>query len=405
MTAAGGPSSTRPGGGPTVRGPFEAVVVFLMALGAVVFFEPAPFDLIVVLVAPLALFSRRLAIPAGSGFALLCVAGFALANLISLDAADDLSRAVRFAAITAYLLIAWAFVLGLSGKLGERAVRLVMLGWAWGAVLTTALGIAGYFGVVPWTEQLAPMGRLFALFKDPNVLGAYLVPPAVWSMSRLVSLERGRRLPWAITLLVCGLGVLLTFSRGAWISLAIATLVFFGLRLLGHGSARARWMTLLAVPVAALLLAIALDRLASVDVVAEMLGRRLSLQSYDVDRFATQREALELAAARPLGIGPGQSEAAFTRAAHNTYLRAFAENGYLGGLSLLALMVASLLRSVYLALELREPRLQTAMAVLAGSLTAICIESLVIDSVHWRHLWLLLALAWTPRVELRSASR
>ncbi len=375
-----------------------------MALSAFVFIEPAPVDLLTMLLVPIALFGRRLAIPAGSSFALVSVASFALANLISLPLAGYPDVALRFLAITTYLVVSWVFVVGVSGKLGERAVRLVMLGWSWGAVLTVIPAIASYFGAFPFAERLAYAGRLHALFKDANVLGAWLVAPTVWATSRLVSLERSQRLPWAIVLIVCGFGVLLTYSRGAWISVGVALLLFFALRMVAYGSARARVMTLLAVPVAIVLLAIALDRLANVAVVQDMLTQRLGPQHYDVDRFATQEDALQVALERPFGIGPGQVEKTFVRAAHNAYVRAFVENGYLGGLALVLIWFGSLLRAAWLAIDSRDPALQTAMAVVAGCMAAICVESLVIDSVHWRHAWLLAGLAWTPAL-VRSSPR
>ena len=380
----------------SVRDRFDWTVAVLMALGSVVFIEPAPFDLSIVLIAPLALLRRRLAIPHASTFALVCVAVFVLANAISLIPARNLAAALRFEAITIYLLIAWAFVLGLVGKQGERAVRIVMLGWTVGAVVTTTVAIAGYLNVLPIHDLVAPGGRMKAFFKDPNVLGAYLVPAAVWSASRLFTLERERRSRWALALVVCSAGVFLSYSRGAWISLGIAMATFFGLRLVGVGTRRSRVMTLLAVPIAAVLLAIALDRLTELGVVQDMLELRLGPQAYDSDRFATQREAIEVATRTPLGIGPGHTELLFERAAHNAYVRGFVENGFLGGLSLTALMIASMLRALWLALNVREPRLQVAMAVVGASLASICVESLVIDSVHWRHLWVLAALAWVP---------
>ena len=135
-----------------------------------------------------------------------------------------------------------------------------------------------------------------------------------------------------------------------------------------------------------------------------MLSRRFGMQNYDVDRFATQREALEVAARTPWGIGPGQSESTFTRAAHNTYVRGFVENGYLGGLALVLSMYVSLFAGLWAALSSREPRHQIAMAVVASSLAAVCVESIVIDTVHWRHPWILMAMCWTPSALKAAAS-
>jgi hypothetical protein len=375
---------------------FEWVVAGLLALGAVAVIEPAPFDLLVVVIAPLALFARQLAVPRASSFALACVGVFLLTNAISLLAAPNLALALRFGGITVYLIVAWALVLGLVGKHGVRMVEVMMRGWSVGAVASTLVGFAGYFGLLPIQEIVAPSGRLHGLFKDANVLGAFLVPPAVWAGLRLVALERGRRLPWALTLLVCGAGVFLTYSRGAWISLALALATAFGLRMVGAGTPRARIMTLLAVPVAVALLAVVLVRLTEVDAVREMLEIRVGMQSYDSERFAIQRRSIELALRTPLGIGPGQTEGVIGRASHQTYVRGFVENGYLGGLALVALMLGSLLRASWVAISAREPRLQVAATMIAASLAAICVESLVIDSVHWRHMWLVLAMAWVP---------
>lgn len=381
-------------------GPFDLLdllVIVLMALGAVVFVEPAPFDLLIVVTTPIALLLRRLAIPRASSFALICVGAFLLANVISLLPATNLPAALRYGAITTYLIIAWALVLGLVGKQGERAVRIVMIGWTWGAVASTVLSIAGYFNLLPLLhDAVVQRGRMEGFFKDANVFGAFLVPPAVWSAARLFTLERGRRASWAIALVLCSVGVFLSYSRGAWISLGIAMPTFFALRLAGVGTRRSRLMTLLAVPIAAVLLAIALDRLTEFGIVQDMLELRLGPQAYDTERFATQRLALETASRTPLGIGPGHTELQFDLSTHNAYVRGFVENGYLGGLSLMALLTASMLRATWLALGVREPRLQVAMAMVAASLAALCVESVVIDTGHWRHMWILAALAWTP---------
>lgn len=55
-----------------------------MALGSLVFIEPAPFDLLIMLLLEIRLMTRRLAIPRASAFVLACAAVFVLGNAISL---------------------------------------------------------------------------------------------------------------------------------------------------------------------------------------------------------------------------------------------------------------------------------------------------------------------------------
>ena len=67
---------------------------------------------------------------------------------------------------------------------------------------------------------------------------------------------------------------------------------------------------------------------------SENFANRLSLQSYDTDRFGTQLYAFRVALDTPLGIGPGQwFRSHYHHATHNLYIRVLVENGWLGALS------------------------------------------------------------------------
>lgn len=389
----------------SIRGSFDWLLVLWFGLGMVVLIEPAPFDLLAVILFPLGLLTRRLEIPKASGFALACVAVFVATNVISLLFCVAVTRGVGYVGVTVYVLALWLFTLGLVGKHGERMVRVIMIGWAGGAVITTVLSVASYFGYLPIYELIRTLpiydilsmsGRVHGFFKDANVYGAALIPPALWAAAHLVGLERGHRPLWAMTLIVCAVGVLLSYSRGAWISFGLSLVSFFGLRMIGVRSHRARVMMLFVLPVAAALLTVALVRLTAVDAVEQMLEIRVGMQSYDENRFAIQRDAVEVAMRSPLGIGPGQTELVVTRATHQAYLRTFVENGYLGGLAFTALVLASLARSTWLALAAHDTRMQVVMAMVAASLFGHAVESFVIDTVHWRHFWVLLAIAWAP---------
>ncbi|MCA9698051.1 MAG: O-antigen ligase family protein, partial [Myxococcales bacterium] len=258
------------------------------------------------------------------------------------------------------------------------------------------LGIATSFGLLPLGSIMLHYGRLEGFFKDENVFGAWCVPICVYAIARLVALRGGRRWWWLATLVIGALVVLLTYSRGAWINLALSAAVFYILRLVSVGSPRSKIITIAALPLAITALGVALFEVLSMDAVQDMLETRLKMQSYDTHRFATQEEAVRAALEHPLGIGPGQSELVFERAAHSTYVRSLVENGFLGFLSLVAFMALSGARAAWYAVDALDDEQQLLFAVVAGAMAGLLVESLVIDSIHWRHFFVVLALAWLP---------
>ena len=123
------------------------------------------------------------------------------------------------------------------------------------------------------------------------------------------------------------------------------------------------------------------------------LEERAALQDYDTQRFDTQASGLEVAAEHPFGIGPGQFERISELSAHSTYVRSLAEEGVLGAFVILGLVVLTLgfaARNVALGVD-------TYGIGSAGLLAAWCgllVNSFFVDTLHWRHLWLVAALIW-----------
>jgi len=131
--------------------------------------------------------------------------------------------------------------------------------------------------------------------------------------------------------------------------------------------------------------------------VARMLEMRLGhsgLHNYDAVRFETHRQALDKAIQKPLGIGPGQSEVTFQISTHNMYLRILAETGFLGFATFYGFVLISVLRALKHALTQSDEFHRDVFTVVAVSLIGTLVNGLVIDTIHWRHFWFLLALAW-----------
>ena len=123
------------------------------------------------------------------------------------------------------------------------------------------------------------------------------------------------------------------------------------------------------------------------------LEDRAKFQSYDSDRFGAQRAGIALAESHPIGIGPGQFELIEPLSVHSTYVRALAEEGIVGAAILFALLFGTLL------FALRNTVLgRDTYGIGSGALLAawcgVLVNSFVIDSLHWRYMWLLAGLIW-----------
>lgn len=120
------------------------------------------------------------------------------------------------------------------------------------------------------------------------------------------------------------------------------------------------------------------------------MSYRMQMQDYDADRFATQMLALHTIAEAPFGIGPGQSEPVFKYGTHNLYLQVAVENGILSIFCFLLFIATTFwmgLRGAW-----RRGPYQSVYASCIAILTGILANSLVIDSLHWRHFFLFLAI-------------
>jgi hypothetical protein len=134
----------------------------------------------------------------------------------------------------------------------------------------------------------------------------------------------------------------------------------------------------------------------SFESVASMFKERFHLvQSYDVGqggRFELQEMALAALLKYPNGMGPFEFSRVHGLQQHNVYLQAFMVYGWIGGVTYIMLLAATVtvaLRSVFVATPW-QPYLITAFATFIGEV----LEGFVIDTDHWRHFFLLLGMVW-----------
>lgn len=132
----------------------------------------------------------------------------------------------------------------------------------------------------------------------------------------------------------------------------------------------------------------------------------------DPGRLAAWNLAIELSRSNPLGIGPGSFERYSANAIsarpdgmapHNSVLRILVELGFPGLAVYFGLIGLSLWRGVRMGKLVKKPMPIALPPIMIGML----IQGLVIDTVHWRHWWLILALpfALVPPSPLNTGER
>lgn len=375
----------------------DAAVLLGFATLGVVSFEPAPPDAVFAVVIAVALVTGRfvLRVP---GIVSLLVGVLLALNVLSAFVMTDAARGVTFLLITLYLatLAVWlaAYVDSTS-----RA-RLVVGAYLAGAAAVAALGTLALFADFPGAQFFEGLGyRAKGSFKDPNVFGHFLVPASLILLDELIAprLFRGRLLKLAL-LAVTSLGVLFSYSRSAWVSAAVGTVVLLTVLVLRRGGTR----NALGLVVLALVLSGVLVSIVALTDSIGFIEDRARLQQYDAERFAAQQTGIRLVGEYPFGIGPGQFEQVSSVSAHSTYVRALAEQGLLGLATLLALMLATFVLAARNAVE-GQDTFGVGSAPLLAAWSGILVSSLVIDTLHWRHLWLVAALIWAG--SMRRATR
>jgi hypothetical protein len=366
--------------------PLVAFAAAFVLLG-VVDVQPAPVDAIFALLiaTTVATVRTRPLIPAFVGVPL---ASFVLLTILSITNAVDLKRAISFEGITLYMVIlgvwlSWAFA-------KREWVRVGMKMYIVAAVASAALGPLGLY--LHLSSRLVWGGaRAEGLFKDPNVYGAFLVPAAIILLDEIGSpkiLGWRRRTEIALFAIV-SLGVVVSYSRAAWLdfAVAVATLVFVQSARRGGFKRAARSIGILAACALA-----GLTMLAATGSLHFLLERS-HLQTYDQQRFSNQDFAFSDMFHHVFGFGPGQSEVLLPISAHSTFVRAAFEQGFLGFATLVLVLVGTLLCAIRLARHTVEVN-----GVGTGALLAIwlgqVVNSFFIDTLHWRHLWVWAALIW-----------
>ncbi len=371
------------------------VVLFLAVLASsVAFIEPSPHDALMGLLAVASLiagvrFDRTLAVP----FLLLLV--WNIAGLMSLFnvAGDD--KAIQYAGTSVYLGVAALIFACLLAKNTMPRLATISAAYVLTAAIAALCGIAGYFSLFPGAyDLLTYLGRAQGLFKDPNVYGPFLTWPALIVLERMIA----RRINIKDMLIIGTilLGLLLSFSRGAWFHFAVSGAAMLALTFLTAPTPQSRMRIFFLAALGGAILAATIVVLLSFDSIGAMFRERAHLlNSYDVGdggRFRLQELGLDALFEFPNGLGPFEFARLHGLQQHNVYLQAFIVYGWIGGMTYILLLLSTLWVGFRTALIRTpwQPYLITALATFVGEVA----EGFVIDTDHWRHFFLLLGVIW-----------
>lgn len=372
-----------------------ALLTLLIATSSIVYVEPAPYDLLAIVMS-LGLMASGLRVPHAMQSGVLLLGLFIAANVLAALFASDPLQSIRSLAIRMYMPMTFLLVACLIAAQPYQMLAALWRGYVIAAVIAVIWGTLEFLGFLPgelWEGGLRAKGG----FEDPNVFGPFLVPAAVHAVRRMAGGRRADVIVFLPLFMFFAFGVLISFSRGAWMSFMVSVGLFGLLSFIFAPGFRSRLQWLLGSVAVLAVIVGGLAASVSVDVLGKRFFQRAVItQQYDVatgGRFDIQIQALEQIGRDPIGVGPGRSGEEFGLVPHNLYLHVLVEAGWLGGLAFAAFLVLTGIRLLPFLFVATNP-LRNEVFLIFACLTGQLFQSLFIDSTHWRHLWLLLALAW-----------
>ena len=165
----------------------RALVWLVGASGAIVFIEPSPYEL-ATLVAALVFFATGLRLRLVFMPLLLLLFLLNVGYTISAVPVMDGPDVANWIATSWYMAVTVIFFAMVISEDTEARLDMLRRGLIVGAVIAALAAIAGYFNLVPGGHDLLTLyERARGTFKDPNVLGAFLILPALFALQSVVS--------------------------------------------------------------------------------------------------------------------------------------------------------------------------------------------------------------------------
>jgi O-antigen ligase len=347
--------------------------------------RPSPVDILFLAAAAFSLFAgQRLRSPFFVLFSILVlwVAGFMFASLPFLDDSNVRAEALKKTFVVTLGLIGCYVSSSWRARTWVRFFKVYVLSTA----IAAGLGTFGFFAKVDaltWDE------RARGFIDDPNMYASFLLPGVLFCIY-LLNTRQGRKAFLVPALLILLVGVLLSFSRAASVSLILSAggyIVFLNRH---HFS---RLMAQVAVGCVFLAMLFVAAFAISPTFAEKFTQRATFAASYDQGhggRYGRYAQSVPMIIENPRGLGILQQELVFEEPIHNIFLSSFLNYGWLGGFSWVALFVLSLVVGFH---SYRRSSNPVAVVLLFSFLAPVLCAGLH-EGEHWRHLWLMTGLLW-----------
>lgn len=366
-----------------------------------VMIEPAPIDLVLAFLPIIVLLRTRII----NRTALLIAAAYFAFSCLGISLSVMFGD-MRPGVLLSYVIVQIFLLVGVISlyevfRRSEASILLFFRAFVIGAVISTVIVLALHFSGSGWEAIYRDefKVRLSGFYKDPNVLGPYLIFPfaALLFSARDLGLSK----PWTIFALPVFILIIMTLSRaamgGALVTVAATLALTMQIGLTRNSLTTGSVLLLLAVPVTFA----NWEKLIHVVQKMEFLTTRLSLQSYDTHRLEEIKNGILLGVENPFGIDPGIFGKIFnTSNPHNLFVGKLVDAGLIPAV----IMVGFLLYPIARAVQVGIPSRNKLLIVLAGTLLTHVAISMVIYSHHWRHMLFLsvATIAYSQHVRSRS---
>jgi hypothetical protein len=374
----------------------DAAVFFFVACGAIAIIEPSPYDFASLIAMPL-WFLGGFSINRSFIVLAFLILAYTIMGFVALIPYWDSADSSLYQYQSAYLVLTGLFYALFMGNRTTHRVELCLNAYVAGALIAATCGILGYAGVPGLGEDVfLHAGRASGTFKDPNVLGSFLVLPIVYLANCLMV---GRTKSVIVTgglLLIIFLGMFLSFSRGSYGATVASFTLMTASVFVSSKDARMKRRIALGAAGAVAMIAVAIAALLSIPETREFFElRTAATQDYDegsTGRFGNQLRSIPMLLDRFLGFGPLRFRLVFDLEPHNSYVGAFANNGWIGGL--LFLLIVGVTTYVGLRLIFTPSPAQSLAQAIVPSMIALFLQGFQIDIDHWRFVFFMLGSVW-----------